>query len=198
MLIVVYAVGVSVGVREFLVSRDKEPFLWLSPDGEVLMEMMARLNPNDPVTDYLKAMHALAHGREDEFRRLIDRVVAADVKHNEDLLKFHAEYLIASGAEVDAVNVALNRWRRNFPFTREPVSIRLPAGPTTAEQATLLEYALARVPWVADLRLERYVEADAARWEVKLLFRRGHTIDLRDVDDAVGLALSSRASGASP
>jgi hypothetical protein len=155
------------------------------------MQMMDRLNPKDPDTHYLKAMHALAKGEREEFTRLLDQVIAADVKHNEELLKFHAEYLIASGADVDAVNAALNRWRRNFPFTREPLSLRLAVGPRTAQQATLLEQALAQVPWVADFRLERHVDGDAARWEVRLLFRRGHTIDVRDVEDAVGMALAS-------
>jgi hypothetical protein len=191
MLIVVYAFGVTVGVREFIVTHGKEPFVWLSPDGEVLMEMMDRLNPDHPDTDYVKAMHALAKGRQDEFRVRLDQMLDSDAKHNEEMLKFHAEYLIASGADVEDVNAALNRWHGNFPFTREPLSLRLAVGPSSARQATLLEQALAQVPWVADFRLERYVEGEAARWEVKLLFRRGHRIDVRDVEDAVEMALAS-------
>jgi hypothetical protein len=193
MLIVVYAVGLSVGVREFVVARNTQPFEWISPEGEVLVQMLDRLNADDPDTQYLKAMQALADGDRPEFERLLDQALAADVKHNELMLKFHAEYLIASGAPTDEVNVALNRWRRNFPFSREPLSLRLEAGPTTVAQATLLEHALSQVPWVADRRLERYPdEAGAgARWEVKLMFRRGHVIDVRDIEDAVGVALAS-------
>jgi hypothetical protein len=191
MLIVVYAFGVTAGVREFVVTHGKEPFVWLSPDGEVLMELMDRLNPDHPDTDYVKAMHALANGRQGEFRTRLDELLASDAKHNEEMLKFHAEYLIASGADADDVNAALNRWHHNFPFTRQPLSLRLAVGPRTAQQATLLEHTLAQIPWVADLRLERLVEGESARWEVKLLFRRGHRIDVRDVEDAVEVSLAS-------
>jgi hypothetical protein len=191
MLIVVYAVGLSVGVREFVVSREKEPFVWLSPHGEVLMHAMQRLDADDPDTQYIVAMHSLARGDQQEFQRLLDQLLADDVKHNELLLKFHAEYLLASGADQDRVNTALNRWRSNFPFSAEFLSIRLPAGPTTAQQATLLEHSLTQIPWVADSRLERIVDGSEARWEVKLMFRRGRQIDLGDLDDAVGAALAS-------
>jgi hypothetical protein len=191
MLIVAYVIGLGFGAREFVVSRNKQPFEWISPEGEVLVQILDRLDPDDPDTQYLKAMQALADGDQPEFERLLDQVLASDVKHNELMLKFHAEYLMASGASADEVNAALNRWRRNFPFSRESLSLRLQAGPTTVGQATLLEHTLAQVPWVADRRLERFVEGDESRWEVKIMFRRGHLIDIRDVEEAVDVALAS-------
>jgi hypothetical protein len=189
-LVLVYLVGLSLGVREFLIKRDKPPFEWETPEGQVLLEMLEELNPDDPDTHYLKAMHALAEGDRAEFDRRLNLVLASDAKHNELMLRFHAEYLLASSADTSAINAAITRWRRNFPYTSEPITFRLATGPRTADQARALERGVAQIPWVSDLRLGRVVDGARERWVLGVMVRRGTEIDVRDVSRALERALS--------
>lgn len=188
-LILVYSIGIAFGVREYLVTRDKPPFEWLTPEGQVLADMLAELNPDDPETQYLQAMNVLAEGDRTEFERRMEGVLASDMKHNEEMLRFYAEYLIATGAEREEINAALNEWIGNFPFTRESITLRLARGPQTAPQAEAFERFVADIPWVADRRLGRIVQGEEAQWVLELLFHRGHPIDIRDVSDALDRAM---------
>jgi hypothetical protein len=189
-LIVLYSVGLAAGVREYMIKRANPPFEWPTPQGEVLLDVLDQLNPADPDVQYLKAMRALSKGEEDEFRTLLDAALATEARHNELMLRFHAEYLLSRGADPVDVNAALNRWRRNFPFSAEPIQMRLPTGPTTVRQAEALEYALAQIPWMSDVRLGRVVEGDSAQWTVQMMIRRGREIDIRHVLDAVEFSLT--------
>jgi hypothetical protein len=188
-LILVYTIGILFGVREYVVTRDKPAFEWLTLEGQVLAEMLAELNPEDPETQYLQAMNVLAEGDRVEFERRMEVVLASDMKHNQEMLRFYAEYLIATGADREEINAALNRWIENFPFTKESITLRLGTGPTTAPQAEAFERLVADIPWVADRRLGRIVEGNEGRWVLQLLFRRGHPIDIRDVSDALDRAI---------
>ena len=189
-LTLVYLVGLFFGVREYLIAREKPAFEWETPEGQVLLEMLEQLNPDDPDTHYLKAMHALAEGDRAEFDRRLELALAADAKHNELMLKFHAEYLLATSADTAAINAALTRWRRNFPYTSESVTIRLPTGPRTARQAEALERYVATIPWVADSRLGRSVTGNVEQWMIGVMIRRGTAVDVRDVTRALDRALS--------
>jgi hypothetical protein len=189
-LILLYGVGLLAGVREYMVNRDKAPFEWMTPEGEVLIDVLDRLDPDAPDTKYLRAMRELANGNEAEFSRLLDDVLASGVKHNEAMLRFHASYLIGRGAGDSEINAALNRWRGNFPFAQEPIMLPLPTGPTTSVQAESLEAELARIPWMADVQLGFAGPQGAPQWRIQMMIRRGRPIDVRDVWNALSVALA--------
>jgi hypothetical protein len=184
-LVVIYGACLVVGVREYLVNRGEEPFGWLSPEGQELIEIIARVNPEDPDTDFLRSMQALAGGDPDEFTRQIEAALSTDAKHNEMLLRFHAQYLLDTGADWGRVNEALNRWHRNYPFSTETITLALASGPGSESETALWERALARVPWLADFRLAPVDGGGAPRWRLEMLFRRGRYIDVREVVEAV-------------
>jgi hypothetical protein len=189
-LILVYALGVTFGVREYLIERDKPPFEWETPEGLVLLDMLEQLNPDDPDTHYLKAMHALAEGDQSEFSRRLDLVLASDAKHNELMLRFHAEYLLVTSTDTAAINTAIMRWRRNFPYTAEPITFRLQKGPRRVAQAEALERFVSDIPWVADRRLGRAMNSGRELWILSVMVRRGREVDVRDVSEAVRTALA--------
>jgi hypothetical protein len=189
-LILVYAVGLVFGVREFLIKREAPPFEWETPEGLALLDMLDRLNPDDPDTHYLKAMHALAEGEQDEFSSRLDLALSSDAKHNELMLKFHAEYLLATSTDTAAINAAITRWRRNFPYTSESITFRIQPFPRTAQQAEALERSVAEIPWVADSRLGRMVTGGGEQWVLGVMVRRGRPVDLRDLRLAIERALS--------
>lgn len=150
-----------------------------------MTDVVARLNPDDPDTDFLKAMQSLAGGDEDEFFRLLEEAVAADIKHNDMLLQFYAQYLLAREADWRLVNLAVNRWRENHPSSAETISLQLTTGPRTPSERAVLQDALAPVPWIADWRLESYTVDGDERWRVLLMFRPGETVDMRQAIAAV-------------
>jgi hypothetical protein len=106
-------------------------------------------------------------------------------------LRFHAEYLLATGADLTEVNAALNRWIENFPFTIDSFPVRLPRGPETGPQAVALEAALAEIPWISTATLERHMETATPQWYVQIQFRRGQEIDIRDLQKALDEATRS-------
>ena len=189
-LLLVYSVGLFFGVREYLFKRDKPTFEWETADGVELMNRLEQLDPNDPDAQYLKAMHALSEGDEAEFSRRLDLVLASDIKHNELMLRFYAEYLLATSPDTTAINAAIANWRRNFPYTAEPVTFRLRETPRTARQAEAIERFVAEIPWVADLKLGRSVNGGNEVWVIGVMVRRGQEIDVRDVSAAVHRALA--------
>lgn len=191
LLVVIYGTSLVLGVREYLVNRDTEPFGWLSAEGQELIEIIARANPDDPDTEFLRGMQALAGGDREEFERQLEAALSTDIKHNEMLLRFHAQYLLDRGAEGERVNEALNRWHRNYPFSTETITLVLPAGPASEAERARWDDSLSRVRWLADFRLSSYDGAPVPSWRLEMLFRRGHEIDIHEVLEAVGSRSSS-------
>lgn len=210
LLVVIYALGILVGTREYLVSRTRGSIggpsgcqasaascfsIYARPDPNRdsifwsqhadMTEVVARLNPDDPDTDFLKAMQSLAVGDEDEFFRLLEEAVAADIKHNDILLQFYAQYLLGREADWRLVNLAVNRWRENHPFSPETISLQLTTGPRTRSELAALQTALAQVPWIANWELESYTVDGDERSRLLLMFHPGETVDMRQAIAAV-------------
>ena len=210
MLLVVYGIGLLVGTREYVVSRSRGSVdalggcqasaasCWATaarPDAardstfwsqySDMTDIVARINPEDPDTDFLRSMQALADGDQDEFDRLLEEAVAADIKHNDILLQFYAQYLLASGEDWRLVNQAVNRWRENHPSSAETISLQLTTGPRDQAEMAVLREALARLPWVADWLLDSYTVQGEERQRVQLVFRPGQTVDMRQAIAAV-------------
>ena len=210
LLVVIYVIAILVGTREYLVSRTRGSLGGLggcqasaascfsisaTPDATSdsafwsqhadMTDVVARLNPDDPDTDFLKAMQSLADGDEDEFFRLLEEALAADIKHNDVLLEFYAQYLLARGADWRPVNRAVNRWRENHPSSAGTISLQLATGPRTPSERAVLQDALAPVPWIAAWQLESYTVNGDERWRVLLMFRPGETVDMRQAIAAV-------------
>jgi hypothetical protein len=183
-LLLVYAIGIAVGVREHVLSRGRDEFGWLTPEGRELIGVIAQVNPDDPDTDFLEGMEALAGGDEREFFRRVDRALGANIRHNELFLRLYAQYLINSSADPDEVNAALNRWRENFPYSRETVSLQV--GTAGESERAVIERALASIPWVADAHLIDFGEGSDARTVAQLMFRRGRTVNIRDAMAVIG------------
>ncbi len=210
-LIVFYAVGAVVGVREFFVGRTggepgwtdgceasaagcfsiessaapiRDPDFWRRH--AELTEIMSRVNPDDPDTDFLRAMQALSDGDTQEFEQRIERALATGSKHNGILLQYYAQYLLDEGAEWWRVNAAVNRWRNNHQFSAERLSLGLAEGPSGPADVAALQRELTTVPWLTGSELEPPTDADG-RWRLWLSFRPGRTVDIRDVVAAVTL-----------
>jgi hypothetical protein len=184
-LILIYTVGFLAGAREYLISRDREPFGWFTPQGQELMGILSEVNPTEPDVEFLRGMEAFAAGDPDEFFRRMDNALATDIKHNEMFLRTYAQGLIDSGADWRLVSDAVNRWRRNFPFSRETLAVYLPEG-ASYDQA-LLERALAQIPWIADARVVLPgSDPNDERGRIVMLFRRGYLVDMGDVVASAG------------
>jgi hypothetical protein len=208
LLIVIFTLGVLVGLREYMLSRSgvptggptaceasaascfsirssnlasRDPRFWSRHAR--LVDVVSRLNPDDPDTKFLKGMEALAEGDEAEFARQFDEAIAAGVKHNYLLLQYYAQYLLERGADWERVNRAVNHWRENHPFSRETIALNLSAGPRTPDDEEALRRALQRIPWLADYHLERDVADE--QWRLHLMFRPGRRVDMRDAVAAV-------------
>jgi hypothetical protein len=188
MLLVAYGLASLVGVREYLVARSREPLTWLSPTGAELTDLLARINPDDPDTHFLRSMQVLAAGDDEGFSRLLENALAADIKHNELLLKAKVDYLLSQGADWRELNAALRRWRTNYPFSTMSISLPLDDPPRTSRHGELLRQALMRVPWVADARINPPREGSGRPWQAEILFRRGRAIDIREATQAIASA----------
>ena len=210
LLVVIFTIGLVVGVREYMVTRSgatsrgpaaceasaascfsipssslatRDPAFWSRHAH--MVRAVAELNPDDPDTEFLRGMQALAAGDQAEFTRLFEQAIAAGVKHNFLLLQFYAQYLLDSGADWERVNRAVNRWRENHPFSREPISLGLGTGPETPADEAALATALRRIPWLSDFRLVRERGAGNYEWRLHLLFRPGRSVDMRQAVAAV-------------
>lgn len=208
LLVVVFSIGLVAGAREYLVSRRGEGFggpggceasaaacFSISPRISVsdsafwrqhaeMAAVVAQLNPNDPDTDFIRGMQALAENSSDEFSRRFEEAIDKGVKHNHFLLQYNAQYLLESGADWRLVNEAVNRWRENHPFSAEPISLRLSQGPRDQSDVSVLERALADVPWIAGSQLLQ--EGDGAGgWRLLLTFHPARTVDMRQAVAAV-------------
>ncbi len=205
LLIVLFAASSIVGIREYVITRrsgsmggsvgceasaaacfsirssalaTRDPDFWTRHAR--MVEVVAALNPDDPDTDFLKGMEALVGGDEEEFVRRFEEAATAGVKHNHFLLQYLAQYLLDSGADWQRVNDAVNRWRVNHQFSSETLTLGLSVGPRSPADEKALRDALARVPWIADARLERVRDQDAERWQLHLSFRPGRIVDMRE------------------
>lgn len=222
LLLVVYGIAIGVGIREYVVAQRGEGvggaggceasaaacFSISSRAGAVsdsafwsqhaeIAEVVARLNPGDPDTYFLRGMQALAEGSEDEFARRFEEALGTGVKHNHFLLQFYAQYLLERGANWMRVNHAMNRWRENHPFSPDPISLRLAEGPSDPGDEAVLRRVLAEVPWIAGSQLQRREVGGAEEWRVLLEYRPGEVIDMREAVAAVTiLALPPRHRGA--
>ena len=212
MLVIVYAITLVVGTREYLVSRSGGTVEWISgcqasaaacssgPQTSAPSEdsafwsrhadmtaVVAQLNPDDPDTEFLLGMQALAEGDNQESIERLETALAAGVKHNNFLLQYYAQYELSRGADWRRVNLAVNRWRENHPFSADPLRLRLGAGPATSADATAMHQALAEVPWIAGSALESYVVDGNQLWRVALHFRPGQPVDILQAVEAVTL-----------
>ncbi|MDE0074975.1 MAG: hypothetical protein OXR82_01660 [Gammaproteobacteria bacterium] len=188
LLLVIYGICLVVGVREYLISRGTAPPGWFSEEGRELTEVIARVNPRESDTEFLESMQALWGGDLDGFERLLQEALAKDPKHDNMMLRFHAQHLIDTGANWLDVNQALNRWRLNHPFDPEPINYYMDRGPRTELELTAMEDALERVRWIDRVRLEPIGRAGAEPpWRAIIVFRHGVVADVRDVMSAVNL-----------
>ena len=190
LLLVIYGLCLIVGGREWWLSRGSEPPGWFTEEGRALAEVLVRVTPDEADTEFIQGMQSLASGDVAEYERFLEEALARNPKHNDMLLRFHAQHLIDTGADWVAVNQALNRWRINHPFDVETVNYYIDRGPETDLQLAALEDALLRVRWIERAWLEPIAAEDGTRpWRIVIDFRDGAVVDIRDVDRAVGFVL---------
>ena len=190
LLLVIYGICLILGAREYWLSRGSEPPGWFSEEGRALTEVLVRVNPEEPDTEFLRGMQSLASGDVAEYERFLEEALEKSPKHNDMLLRFHAQHLIDTGADRVAVNQALNRWRINHPFDVETINYYIDAGPRTEFQLAALEDALQRVRWIERVWLEPIAgEAGTQPWRIVIDFRDAAVVDIRDVTRAVSLIL---------
>lgn len=180
MLIGIYTIAVIVGAREYLVSRGQEPIDFLNEKWSDMTDVVSVINPGDPDTGFLEAVQALQQGDPDTFLERLEEALSSDVKHNDLLLQSYAQHLLNTGTDHQQVNVALNRWRENHPFSVETVWLPLASGPRNAADLDDLNRALRDVPWVTDAQVEAYGDGANQRWRATLTFRPGHPVDILD------------------
>jgi hypothetical protein len=191
MLIVIYSLAVVVGVREYTVNRGADPVDMLSEGWTEMAEVVARVNPEDPDTDFLEAFQAMQDGDEETFLYHAERALASGAKHNDVLLRAYAQNLLNTGQDWQLVNWAVNRWRRNHPSSAERLALPLGAPPASDAQSKLLERELAAVPWIASSKLERYDQNGRDRWRIWLTFVPARPVDLRQAVEATTLLVLS-------
>ncbi len=186
-LFVIYGVGALAGLREFYLSRTGEPVDWGSDRWAEMTSVMEQVNPDDPDTDFLEGVQSIVQGDQGGFATHFEDALGADVKHNEFLLRDYAQYLLESGAGWRQVNDAVNRWRENFPFSNESLTLELGAGPRSQADISVLNRELYAVPWIGDAEIESY-EANGRRgWRVHITFRPPRPVDLREAVAAVSI-----------
>ena len=190
LLLVIYGICLIVGGREWWLSRGSEPPGWFTEEGRALAEVLVRVTPDEADTEFIQGMQSLASGDVAEYERFLEEALARNPKHNDMLLRFHAQHLIDTGADWVTVNQALNRWRINHPFDVETVNYYIDRGPETDLQLAALEDALLRVGWIERAWLEPIAAEDGTRpWRIVIDFRDGAVVDIRDVERAVGFVL---------
>jgi hypothetical protein len=210
LLLVVYGVGLVVGVREYRLAQSSvtgsgpagceasaascfsieartvpvsDSAFWRAHAR--MLEVLVRVNPDDPDTHVARGIQALADGDMEEFVRRFEAALSTGVKHNPLLLQYYAQALLDREADWQLVNLSINRWRENHPFSTERLSLQLAEGPRNASDSAALSAALSRIPWLADSRIATYSEGAEQRWSLELAFRPGRTVDLREAVAAV-------------
>ena len=209
MLLIVYVITLVFGTREFLIARAGGTVDWISacesaagcsstqqssaPTDDStfwsrhadMTEVVAQLNPGDPDTEFLLGMQASADGADEEAIARLEAALATGAKHNNYLLQIYAQYELSRGADWRRVNLAVNRWRKNHPFSADPLSLPLGTGPATPSDEADLHAALASVPWIAGSTLESSSVDGDEQWQLLITFRPGRVIDLRQAVEAV-------------
>ena len=186
-LFVIYGVGAAAGLREFYLSRTGEPVDWGSHRWAEMTSVMEQVNPDDPDTDFLEGVQSIVQGDPGGFATHFEDALEADVKHNEFLLRDYAQYLLESGADWRQVNDAVNRWRENFPFSNETLTLELGAGPRSQADISVLNRELYAVPWIGDAEIESYEGNGRRGWRVHITFRPPRPVDLREAVAAVSI-----------
>lgn len=212
MLLVAYGLALVFGVREYIVSKrvdttgyasrceasaaacssvlarervTDDTTFWVRHRD--LTEVVAEVNPGDPDTEFLMAMQAMADGDSEESLRRIEHALQSGVKHNDYLLRYYAQFELSRGADWQRVNLAVNRWRENHPFSADPLYLPMGSGPANEQEERLVMDALSRIPWVGGASLEAYEQGGEERWRVALQFRPGREVDIRQAVEAVTL-----------
>ena len=119
-----------------------------------MTEVVAQVNPDDPDTEFLAGVQSIVRGDGSDFVDHFEEALQDDVKHNEFLLRDYAQHLVASGADWRRINEAVNRWRENYPFSDETLTLELGTGPRTQADVSILHRELRAVPWIGDVQLE--------------------------------------------
>jgi hypothetical protein len=204
-LVVAYGVALVLGAREYLLARGpsassgvggceasaascfsirsrtapvSDSAFWISHAR--MKSVVAAVNPQDPNTDFLEGIQALAEGDEAEFVRRFEKAIASGAKHNHLLLQYYAQSLLDRGGDWRDVNRAVNRWRENHPFSSERLTLQLGTGPSAPSDLDALRRAFADIPWVEDTALESYEEGGTEKWRARIAFRPGRLVDVRE------------------
>ena len=186
-LFVIYGVGIAVGVRELYLSRVGEPVDWGSDRWADMTEVVRQVNPQDPDTDFLEGVQSIVRGAEGDFVTHFEDALDAGVKHNEFLLRDYAQHLLASGGDWRQVNDAVNRWRENYPFSNETLTLEMGSGPRSQADISILNRELRAVPWIGDVELEPYEAGGRQAWRVHITFRPPRPVDVREAVAAVSI-----------
>jgi hypothetical protein len=210
LLLVIYGIALVVGAREYRLARAGAPVS--CPGGceasaascfaiearaapvsdsvfwrehARMLDVLVRVNPDDPDTHVARGIQALADGDMEEFVQRFEAALSSGVKHNPLLLQYYAQVLLDRGADWQLMNLSVNRWRENHPFSKERLSLQLGEGPRSAADSAALSAALSRISWLADARVETHGDGAEDRWRLELAFRPGRTVDLREAVAAV-------------
>lgn len=180
-LVVIYSIGLFFGVREYLLSRSLGSVSWPSEEWSEMTKVVSQIAPDEADTKWLLSKESLLEGDPEEFAARLEEALALGVKDNEFLLHDYAQLMLDRRANYRVANEAANRWRTNFPMSRETLGVELGTGPQTPAEEAALGQALSEVPWLADFRLESSADADGnERRVVQLAFRPATPIDLRE------------------
>jgi hypothetical protein len=210
MLFVVYAITLVFGTREYLISRNGGMGAFMSgcqasaascpaeavvPNAFMdstfwaqhadMAAVVAQINPDDPDTEFLLGMQALADGDNEQSIEHLEAALAYGVKHNNYLLQYYAQYELSRGGDWRRVNLALNRWRTNHPFAAEPLTVPLGAGPASASDEADLRRALDEVPWISGAALEAPDVSGTQQWRLLITFMPGEVVDMRQAVEAI-------------
>ncbi len=183
----IYGVGIAIGAREFLLSRGGEPVDWGSDRWAEMTAVVREVNPEDPDTDFLEGVQSIVRGEGDDFVGHFEDALDAGVKHNEFLLRDYAQHLLASGGDWRRVNEAVNRWRENYPFSDETLTLELGSGPRSQADLSVLNRELRGVPWIGDIELEPYEAGGRQVWRVRITFRPPRAVDVREAVAAASI-----------
>jgi len=192
MLIGIYLVGLLVGVREYVISRNTPPVDMLSDEWDRMSSVVSEVNPGDPDSEFLMSIQALRKGDPEAFMEHMEAALAAGVKHNDVLMQSYAQQLLIQGVDYRRANFALNEWRRNHPSSAQFIWLPLGVPPRDAADSAALRLALSEVPWIADFDLVNEDLAGRAEVRVNIYFRPPHEVDIREAVAAVSvLSLTS-------
>lgn len=187
MLIGIYLIGLAVGVREYVISRDAPAVDMLSDEWARMTTVVSEVNPGDPDTEFLASIQAMRDNDPEAFMKHMEGALAAGVKHNDLLMQSYAQALMIRGADYRRVNFALNEWRKNHPSSAETIWLPLAVPPRDAAETEALHLALAEVPWIAGGELETIEQNGRTTVRVNISFRPPRAIDIREAVAAVSI-----------